>query len=346
MNKRDVTVLTMLDQMTNQLGTLMMHLNEACLNLTLVKLTQYSVEVADCYKPIDTSMGYFMDKSTYPSQQYDLLEYLQLFEDGTVGKRTLVLFVNEIFSQEAVDILCKLQNQKSVTVILVSFYDDILSMNQFPRHLKFLITYDREYRDSLFSLKQLVDVIKNPNFDRFEYDRNLATFKNRSCLKNVKAIPFFSRGGAVTWEFEFRAFMLQFVNLLKSYNHELLTVHPLVDATERNSLPLPYSHVGKHHSQLRRLSFSELKETGIFEGNKQTVFILIYIKRPYPMSAYRRISSVESLLRQYRQTFIRVTVSFFRWVHSSFAVRGERNVEGYKFDINYVMDELVKAGCK
>jgi len=113
--------------------TLITNLKEACVNITLVKLMPYGVVNVNNLNPIDLSFYYFV-------------------------------------GMEDREILYNLQMEKNVDVVIVTMHSYTINyLKQFPRHLKFTVSSDSE---SILNSKNLLDVIKNPQFDRFEFEKN------------------------------------------------------------------------------------------------------------------------------------------------------------------------------
>jgi len=98
-----------------------------------------------------------------------LKEYLQLFAEKSTARRTLVLFYYFVGMEDR-EILYNLQMEKNVDVVIVTMHSYTIDyLKQFPRHLKFTVSSDSE---SILNSKNLLDVIKNPQFDRFEFEKN------------------------------------------------------------------------------------------------------------------------------------------------------------------------------
>jgi len=163
---------------------LLKYKKEACWNLSLVtwaSLSKQSLKVD--LKSIDT----FLNQAIEPYSTYmfhGLIEYLQLFLDGAqpARKRTLAIFTTEYLRQNVVDVLYKLQTESNVAVILVYLnhyiHDEyFFNLNKFPRHLKFGGAF-WAYDDQRIKAKQVVDVIKNPDFNIFKFNKNLPTHNN------------------------------------------------------------------------------------------------------------------------------------------------------------------------
>ena len=142
-----------------------------------------------------------------------LKETLQLYEIQTRNPRTLVLLTGQPLRNDIVEILYRLQATKNIIVILVSYYTDIFKLKQIPRHRKFI--YGHRYGDSF------VDVIKNPNFNRFEFNNHLPNIKeDRSCLKKLTIVLVISTNHFSRFPEDYGVT----VTSLNNYNHEI-TVH-------------------------------------------------------------------------------------------------------------------------
>jgi len=142
---------------------------------------------------VDRFFSYF--EATNKDMSCDKLkEYLEIFNDGIRwSPQTLVIFDREadIALCDIWDVLYELQTKKCMTVILVTQYTNVFSIKQVPRLLKFSVVSGVHWM-------KLIDVIKNPHFNRFEFDRNFPGFKDRSCLIQVKLIFIFSNKIAIS----------------------------------------------------------------------------------------------------------------------------------------------------
>jgi len=108
-----------------------------------------------------------------------------------------------------------------MTVILVTRYTNVFSIKQVPRLLKFSVVSGVHWM-------KLIDVINNPHFNRFEFDRNPPGFKDRSCLRQVKLIFIFSNKIAISNN-DILWFGVMSVEVIKYYNEYVLDVHMLAD---------------------------------------------------------------------------------------------------------------------
>jgi len=145
--------------------TLVTNLKEACVNITLVKYVPYY----DVVNVIDLSFEHWLSQDIRYHNGY-LREYLQLFAEKSTTRRTLVLF-SYFFGMEYTEMVYNFQMEKNVDVIIARFD----TIEQFPRHLKFAVTITAAGQVTdygVLNLKNLFDVIKNPKFDRFEFEKN------------------------------------------------------------------------------------------------------------------------------------------------------------------------------
>jgi len=228
------------------------------LNLALVSLASYPksrLEV-DNMKSADTFFGLYNSDS----RNVDLKEYLELFADGTQSsrERTLVIFSGKTLEQDNLNILYKLQTENNVAVILVSFFDDISNLKHFSRHLKFYLFFGL-YNELV--IEQLVDVIKNPIYDRNEFDKTLPSLKDRRCSEKVIVIPLLLR------QFEISFWNEIMTATLKSKHHmrEIPMVQPFIYWDINNFVDL----LNKHNQQ---------NESGIKKGFKK-IFFLLFIDK-------------------------------------------------------------------
>lgn len=342
-NSQDITMLMMVEPDPKQFNILVLHLKEPCSNLTLVKLTEHKVITLIVLEPIDTSLGYWMDKSQQSNaEEKDLKEYLQVFSNGIQTsrrrKRTLVVFGMSL-KQDIVNLLYKLQAENNFKVILVSNgFEDIMSLKQFPRHLKFLTSPDIFSQElqhhRLINLKQLIEVIKNPDFNRFKFEKHLPTFKNRNCLKNVSVIP------VIPQEAPYQ-FSLLISNLIKDYICDNVTVQPLVNKIDE------YIYNPDTEPRTYSLPFEPLYDYGTFDGPRHNIFILFFNK--IYLQENSKLSSIEQHLKRRRQSVVKKTIHFDKWdyvLESSLIFKEGNYFEGFSF-ADHVVDLLVDAtGCK
>ena len=364
-NKRDVIVLFDCDYEKNHVlpsGTLfhskndfqekhhikaaLKYENEACLNVSLVKVLSNRVVYVDDWKSVDAffNNAFFGTKTTTNLRGYsynsNLKDYLQLFSDITIQrskKRTLVIYSKSL-AQEMVDFLYKLQVENHVDVILVSTYRDNFNYKQFPRHLKFFVLFGR-YSDLVS--KQIVDVIKNPEFNIYEFNKNLASFEDRSCLENLIFIP------VVSWlqftdEITHISFIAETIFPIRERSYEVLDIQPLLDY-KTNKIPYTttkYFKVFYRHNT----SIDELTQAGIFEGRNRNIFILFH-QLPLDRNVESVVNHVKNLLKNENQTIVELFVinreNRYYFYADNFWYAFE-SAKGVEIILNY----LVYVGCK
>jgi len=317
-SKREVALVANQYGMENQFKTIVTNLKEACVNITLVKLELYGI--VNNLNPIELSFGHWLSQFVLFHDRTHLKEYLQLFaKEFTKKRRTLVVF-NYYFDRHEIEILYNLQMENNVDVIIVSISDRILNLEQFPRHLKILTHY------SPYNLKGLIDVIRNPLYNRFEFEKNLASFKNRSCLKNVKIIMISYSNPYTNYN------ILQFI---KYYNQENLDGGVLDDVYFKNT-------------------FTQLSETDIMKGSKQKLFICYYRlpDKTYHEKNNNKTRNMETSLKNNKQRVVTLQqgklypneheIEWIFRIHGNNHEYDIRTKEG----IEFLMDLLVDAGCK
>jgi len=255
---------------------LLIRKEEACLNLALASLSSYPKSRLKVYnlRSVDT----FFNMYHNDLHNVDLKEYLQLYADSTQSprKRTLVIFNGHTLEQDNLDILNELQTENNITVIFVSLFDDISNLKQFRRHLKFH-AYFGYYNEQV--IKQLVDVIKNPTFDRFEFDKTLPSLKdNKRCSKQVMVIPVLLNGGKLTLEFFIFNAIMTVVMRIKHHIREIPMVQPLISWDLNYFVDL----FNKHNQQ---------NESGIKEGFEKKLYLIFS----------KELSTIEKLLKENKQ---------------------------------------------
>jgi len=162
---------------TQQLKTLFKYDNKECLDLSFVKFSPYRIINVNNSRRVDTLLGYWVDKPPL-FKKYDefLYEYLQQFLDkiqSPARRKTLVVFKYSL-SANIKDILGKLR-KKNVDVILVS-PGFIFNLPIIPNHLQ-LLNRPSSSEPLNVIYEQLVDVIKKPEFNRFEFNNYLPKSK-------------------------------------------------------------------------------------------------------------------------------------------------------------------------
>ena len=346
-NNREITLLMPAIAVKKYYKVLLRYKEQACSNFTLVKLSSSMVKVQYPIKPIDESLGHWMDSDTN-SDIYALKEYLELFVDKwqSANRRTLVLFnwyVN--IPKGIVDILLKLQNEQNVDVILVSPIPRLLELEQFPRHRKFLTIFDKDFKHALMDANHLIDVIKNPDFNRFEFENALPNSKDRHCLENVKVFPIFSKTHRCFCDF---INTVKFIVLMKDYNKKIL-ITPLEDIATLTNWHSSNSYYEYYKLDFNKATFIDLIKSGVLQGPKKKVFLLFFkVSIFHSTVPDKRIARLQRLLRYGNQT-IRI---FFIYQDrfGNFIFREENDIRRYdlrtKDGLEFMMDQLVEAGCK
>ena len=287
---------------------LLKHKDETCLNLSLVTLLS-----PDPIRKVDnlTSAERFYAESMPPSKSFpdgrDLYEFLKLFKDSihSPQRRTLVIFFTFKLEQIHLDILDKLQTEDNVVVILVSLIYDISEIKHIPRHLKF---FSSHWGNQNLHLKQIVDVIKNPDYNRFTFNKHLTSIKNRSCLEKLKVIPVVSSYNQTDESDGFLIKHLFNKIILPMKHRQILTVQPLLDrclieSEEMNISNLPFNKY--YESDLGNLtSFSQLEQTGIMNGTQRNIFLLFQ----YCCTTDMRMLELEKLLEKNKQIVSAITI--------------------------------------
>jgi len=142
-------------------------------------------------------------------EQYDwsrVLEFLDQYEariDDSDSK-LLIIYLDD-FPQV---VILKLKNiMLRSPIILVSKDHKRLSLvNQFPQHSIMLITlYFKQQRQIDKYLLPILNVMKNPSFDRFEFIEKTPMEKDTSCLQNITFVWMFS---TIFFEYEDNFFQL------------------------------------------------------------------------------------------------------------------------------------------
>jgi len=257
--------------------TLRKYENEFCLKLSCVDVKFTSNrkwdKFMDFVKINDVQSKYIGDN--YSDEFKDILQTFAIEDEGK-KRRTLVFFSNRLLKQDIVDILYRIQTERNVIVILVSMFADIFTLKQFPRHLKFIAFYQVH--------KQLVDVIKNPNFNRFDFDKNLPSFKDRSCLENVNIILLISKHDSVMM-----LFTTMIINAISNYIRETLpNIQALVDTTtqdKRDNVDA-LSFITIYKLDFQNTTFSQINETGVLRGSRKNIFIEVDDQNVYARDDY------------------------------------------------------------
>jgi len=313
--------------------------NEACLNVSLVKSrSPYKIVNINNLHSVD---AFFDNEDTIesilkecPDCHTNMKEFLNLFEIQQEKSRTLVFFSERHLEQDIVDTLYRLQSEKNVQIILVSIIPDIFKFKQFPRHMKFLLT------NHIF--EPLVDVIKNPEFNRFEvqdFSANINT--RRSCLENVTIVLVPSN--------EFELYLNQLIiNSIINLNSEILKVHVLVDIY-MNLFQFFYDSLSTF-STSSLFSFSHallsgITKAGLLAGMERKVFLFI-THSDQPSS----IRTIKNKLKNSGEVVVEVFPNCF----SEFMKRRYHNGDTatYQYDYNLekdllnLFDTVVDVGCK
>jgi len=309
-SKKEVTLV--IDGMyIDNIKTIVTNLKEACVNIILVRLKPYGVVNVNSLNSIDLSFDHWLSQNVL-YDDYHLKEYLQLFAEKSSTRRTLIVF-SWFLNDSHLKILYNLQMKKNV-VILVS-YPNILDIKQIPRHLKFVRLSNGNYnfKGRNYNLNGLVDVIKNPKYNRFEFEKS---FKNRSCLENVKIVVV--------------SYIHDYISCIKNYNQESLDINTqdLIDYENK---------------------FTQLNKTIILKESKRKIFICFYLPDTrYYEDDNRIIKGMETHLKNNKQTVITLHASksdrysawFIIFLNNSHEY-DLRTKEGMEF----LMDLLVDAGC-
>jgi len=197
----------------------------------------------------------------YSIENNGLIEFLQLFlnevKRESTKRKTLVYFRTGDLEQETVDILNQIQKEKNVNVVLVlSSNSNTVSKNGFPRHLTIYHFYPRQNKAYL---KKLVDLIRNTNFNRFEFDKHLSSVKDRVCLKNIKII-------IVALDLNMlEEFVIEFfISTIKDNIDEIPDIKLLIDSASyfEKDLHMAYDY----ELDYRETSFTQINKTVVLKG--------------------------------------------------------------------------------
>ena len=272
----------------------------------------------ECFSPIDFG---------HEDVALRFKEFLQLYKIQKKQKpKTLVVFIGHVLGQDIIDILHELETGQNVVVILVSQYPDIITLSQFPRHRKFLLA---ENVDEL-----LIEVIKNPNYDRFEFKKFLPDYRDRSCLANVTVVLVVSAyHSASVMQYFWQRNNSLVVNLLSNYNAEILNIQTLLDTAYhhdvlQNNIHL-FNHFPTYLMNFRAVSFARLTETGVLAGNETKIFFFF----PNHFLYESRKMKVKKLL----ETNSQVVVEWIYWI---------RKYDSYSVLAEKLLDHLVDIGCQ
>lgn len=310
--------------------------DETQLNLHLVTVSPYIHVKVDNLQSVDTFLGHLQD-SNYDDCA-DLKEFLQLFGDG--NPQTLV-FIGRHIENDIAELFYRLQEEKNVDVIFVSVYTNIFNLKQFPRHLKFSLFTDI-YHDQLSM--QLKDVIANPNFNRFEFEKHLPGFKDRSCLTNLQIIPVISSQQFMV-DVMYSNFVRKAVESIKYYSQHILNVHPLLDKKLGYS-PRP---IPKHYIlDFGKTSYAKLRESAVLDGAEPKVFLFLYNMRSRRRADMEKMENMIKASNQNKETagLVKVFVQTFYWsVSHGGSVTHEYDIEKRK-GLDIIMDLLVDVGCQ
>ena len=308
------------------------------MDLSLATLASYPKSRTKVYnlKSVDTLFGESRG-GTCKRNHVDLREYLQLFADDTqsLSKRTLVIFSAIKYLKDIpdiLDILYKLQTENNVVVIIVFYgygYNIINYSQQFvPRHLTFFV-----YTGFCTELigKQIVDVIKNPNFNRFEFGKSLAGFKDRICWENVKG------------------FLASFASI--DYLLEKEKVDMAITSVE-SILPLIYRSDGNITLQILTIDglyddkisrFIPLHKTDVMKGTERKAFFLFFSGRNLNESADERMLAIGQILGKNKQIVKSITIYIFLFELEGNGIYRYEGGNEKKISMHDIMDDL---GCE
>jgi len=293
--------------------------NEACLNVSFVaSYSSYKIVNIKNLRSVNAFFNYENFDSVHngcPDCHTNLKEFLNLFEIQKEKSRTLVFFSERYLKQDIVDILYRLQSEKNVRIILVSMFADILKLKQFPRHLKFLLSHN--------IFEPLVDVIKNPEFNRFDFqDFSAVINTRRSCLENVTVVLVVSES--------YELILDQFIiNSLINLNSEIFKVHILVNMDTDIFLNLCRYFVTHNTGSLFSYSNTLLPgftKADLLAGVGRKVFLFTTLSSP-------RSRTIRNKLKNSGEVVVELLPRSFHWSYT---------------DDNslYLMDTLVDIGCK
>jgi len=275
-SKRDVTIVVCMILTEKYIKTIVTDLKEECINFTLVKLGPHVVNVNNL-KPIDISFDH--------CPKNHLKEYLQMFAQNTTRRRTLIIFAEYLFD-EVDDIRSILQMEKNVYVILISSFQ-FLHVQNIPRRLKLLSLYNLNGAE--INLKNLCDVIKNPEYSEIEYDK-----MSSLSLAKIKC---------------FRKSTSYFVRVSDGNNYNLL-LNKFRDLTDKEFTftiePFPGTDKNipeKYHYQLKYGNTSQLNVTGILEEAHRNVFVLILPQSTSLETANQHVIMMKEILNYDLQTY-------------------------------------------
>lgn len=244
--------------------------------------------------------------------------------------------------QTDLDILDKLQNENNVVVILVSLFYEIPETKQFPRHLIFYPFY---WKNRNLFINQIVDVIKNPDYNRFTFNEHLPSFKNRSCLENVKVIPVVSTNSPLH-NLYWRLLFYKVFMPMKCQHQQILNVNPLLDKDKNHPYYIGYIPFQKYYElDFEKLtSFLQLEQTGIMNGTQRNVFLSFHNNRK---EFVKRTVKLEQLLEannqtvkpiimkiNFRSTYPHENLIFLHWGNG-------KEIE----NIDEIIDFVVDLGC-
>ena len=306
--------------------------NEECFNVTFVNIIS-NIN----WKELDFMNMYnrwWWNPANRTDPHTRLKESLQLYEIETKTPRTLVFFSGRPLRNDIVDILYRLQDAKNTTVILASFYTDIFQLNQIPRHRRFMRAY---------SNKPLIDVIKNPNFDRFEFSNHLPSIKeDRSCLKSLTVILMISINNTNSFNWmQSVARQAIIVNSLNNYNHEITVRKVIIMSNSNGESPLYiYSFLNNFQINFTNISsLDQINETGILSGNNKKIFLFF---DDFLQHDNRGIMNIKSILKNNRQVVIETSKKdiYKEWYNKGLSDFSDMDGEDNLFDL------LVNAVCK
>ena len=330
--------------------TLIKDKDEACLDLSLVTISP----VLNKYS-FDIFSGESITRQLkHRSHDTDLKEYLHFFDDTTQSqkKTTLAIFTADPLEQDHLDLLYRLQTEKNVAVIIVSLSADISHLEQFPPHLKFYVFY-ANYHDQV--VKQIVDVIKNPNFDRFQFNKQIPNFRDRSCLQNVKNIilVYIEQNGYRNSYFIEETVLPK--DFFKYYRRD--------DTDQRILKFFQYSFGGppiisKYYTfKTVEESIKQLTDDGMTEENKQNIFLIVPFvgcNKDQHIKSNIKVNVLAKYLEQHKKIVLRYELKTYSTlllknsVITEFICLGNINElrRNKQVNMNDIVDKLIDLGCK
>jgi len=192
--------------------------------------------------------------------------------------------------------------------------------------------------------KQLVDVVKNPDYNRFQFDEVLPGYKDRSCLGKVKIILIDSC----------KFVNIMIINAISNYVRETFNIQALNDFTTCGDM----SYITRYKFDSENPTFAQIKETGVLAGSENNIFISVGVdeKTMKLLEDNSQIGITLSLRGLHEHAgssrTSSTTYSSMEWELSmSFNQNGtfvplystDADVEGY---MKFMADVLVDKGCK